>query len=199
MNSTIKRSIQELTLSVLMMMFRLKWVLVFFLYVQLLSAQSDAVPKGHIGYEFLVGQGFLRGKNENILSIGSSINGKVDIDVGLSSINSFSQYIVGGAYHLGGELNKAGIALGAGYVFFPKVKNYFIFSPTLYASSNLGGVILIPSISVEMATTEEFTFASSFGLGIFTKGQSALSFRPQFVFGADEAVFRLSIGLLFQS
>jgi len=166
------------------------------LSAQHLLSQSEVVSKGQNGFEMNAGLGFLEGKNLKLAYIGTSVNGKIDLGVGIASISPNPSYIFGGAYHIGGETNKAGLALGAGYVLFPSVENYFVFGPTFYANQDVGDITLVPSISVEIATLEDVKYAGAFGLGLFTKGQVGLAFRPYFVFSPEQSYISLSLGLI---
>lgn len=104
-----------------------------------LLSQSEVVPKGQNGFEMNYGMGFIEGKNLQLAYIGGSVNGKIDLGVGLASINPNPSYIFGGAYHIGGETDQAGLALSGGYVLFPAVDNYFVFSPERsYISLSIG-------------------------------------------------------------
>ncbi len=140
--------------------------------------------------------GFIEGKNLQLAYIGSSVNGKLDLGVGLASISPNTSYIFGGAYHIGGETNKAGLALGVGYVVYPIFENHFVFGPTFYANQDIGGITLIPSISVEIATLDEVRYAGAFGMGIFTKDQVALAFRPYLIFSSEQSYMSLSVGII---
>jgi len=173
------------------------FVLVF-LFIHL-NAQSDAVQKGHNGIETSIGQAFLPGKNPLLVNLSGSINGKLDLSVGIASLSPNTQYVFGSEIHFGGNPNDMGASLGAAYVVSKEVKNYFLLGPTVYANQNIGGILLIPTFGFHVATTEVFDFAGNIGLGFFTKGNVGLSIRPQFVFTTNDTYFTITIGLLAQS
>jgi hypothetical protein len=175
------------------------WFLFFLSFAQLSWSQSDFVEKGHSGFEIDIGQAFVEGTNPFLAYVGGSIDGKLDLGVSLASLSSNSLYVFGGAFHFGGEKKDMGIALGAGYVVYPKVENYFVIGPSFYGRSMIGGVILIPNISFEIATTAEFNFISGVGLSIYTGGRAGFVMGPQFVFAPEQSYFSLSIGLLTHS
>jgi len=174
-------------------------VIIFLFCTQHLLSQSEVVPKGQNGFEMDYGMGFIEGKNLQLAYIGGSINGKIDLGVGLASIPPNPSYIFGGAYHIGGETDQAGLALSAGYVIFPSVDNYFVFGTGFYANEDIGGITLVPSVNVEFATQNTITYAGAFGMGIFTKGQVVMALRPSFVFSPERSYISLTIGILARS
>jgi hypothetical protein len=173
--------------------------LCLFTFAEIAWSQSDFVEKGQNGIELTIGQIFVAGKNPFLASIGGSINGKLDIGAGLASANAEKLYTISTAYHIGGENNDFGIALGGGYVIFPEEKNYFVFGPSFYARSLAGNVILVPTFGIQLATTPDFDFFSNVGLGIYTGGNAGLVILPQFVFGEQQSYFSIALGILARS
>lgn len=161
-----------------------------------LHAQSDATPKGMTGFEGSLGTVFVEGENPFLAFLGFSVNGEVDLGLGYSSVDGSPLYTLGTALHFGGELNKAGVALGLGYVIASGFSNYVLYGPSVYANLDAGSLDIIPSLGFQLTTLEGDGFTGVVGFSMVTKGKTAIAFRPVFGFGRDASFIGISAGIL---
>ena len=161
-----------------------------------LHAQSDATPKGMTGFEGSIGTVFVEGENPFLAFLGFSINGEVDLGLGYSRVEGNPLYTLGTALHFGGELNKAGVALGLGYVIASGFRNYVTFGPSVYANLDAGSFDIIPSLGFQLTSLEGDGFVGVVGFSLVGKGKTAIAFRPVFGFGRDANFIGLSAGIL---
>ena len=68
-------------------------LLIPFLFILSVCAQSDATPKGLTGFELNLGKVFLEGTDPNVAYLGFSVKGKVDIGLGYAYCLLFNRTI----------------------------------------------------------------------------------------------------------
>lgn len=161
-----------------------------------LHGQSDATPKGMTGFEGSIGTVFVEGQNPFLVYLGFSVNGEVDLGLGYSKVDGNPLYTLGTALHFGGELNKAGVALGLGYIIASGFRNYVTLGPSVYANLDAGSLDIIPSLGFQLTSLEGDGFAGVVGFSMVGKGKTAIAFRPVFGFGRDASFIGISAGIL---